>query len=216
MVRSASAYFALLCSLTACDTPVVTAPQPPALQRAEAMILGLGTQCRRDADCGSPTGRGACILSTCFGLLTTENPAAQAALVERVSQAPTEVQTAARGLLMKVARSNTAGTSSRASAILGLGAILNVQRCDEVCALLRELTGDESLAIHARLALAKRLDDTVGKDPIEDLNQGTEQLRCAAGRRLLAYPSAEVKAALNASSASELPCLKSPGPSPSS
>lgn len=155
-----------------------------------SLLLGDGAACFTDAQCGPPDARGVCVLATCFGLLTTDNHAARASLVERLALARPDVRLEARSFLMKSLAGKSRGRSARLGAVAGLGALLAVgEACDPACEALREVTGDpdEPVAVAARLALARRADPTVLAALLEDTRLGTEHLRASAGAALAAY-----------------------------
>ncbi|HAN32785.1 MAG TPA: hypothetical protein DCQ06_14420 [Myxococcales bacterium] len=214
-MRSLALGFALsigLCS-TGCTQKQnqVTAPPQPAAKRAERIVVGLGTSCTKDANCGPVGSRGACIMTTCFGLLTTENPAAQMTLLERLRVADPQVQAVAGRLLIQVASSNQSDRTGRIAAVRGLGTLLKRDVCNEACRSLRTIARSEDarLALLARLALSRRLDDTIIDDLMVDLERGTEQLRCAVARRMANYKQPKIQSALK--QVTGLNCLLPPG-----
>jgi HEAT repeat protein len=154
---------------------------------AASMLIGSGNPCFSDAGCGPPGARGACVLATCFGLLTTDSAAARASIADRLERAPVEVHEIAQLLLLKAMRDPQSGRSTRLGAIEGLGRLQKPDTpCDDGCGELRALLDetDEALAVAARLALARRRDAKARQGLIIDLRDGTEHLRCAAARAL--------------------------------
>jgi len=164
------------------------------VRAAAAITQGIGPSkvCRNDRDCGPGAG-GACVLGTCFGLLTTDNPASRRTLAEKLRQADPQIQAAAQAtLLAALARPGTP-QGARLGAIDGLGAVLRAaqeragaQDCAAACTALRAEAAapDARIAVAARLALAHLGDATVRADVLADLRLGTELLRAQAAYAL--------------------------------
>ncbi len=194
-----------------CGEPAAPDAMRPELAAA-SMLIGSGNPCFSDAACGPAEARGACVLATCFGLLTTDSAAARATVAERLERAAEPAQEIARLLLLKALRDPESGRSTRLGAIEGMGRLLGPDKpCEEACEELRALLDDvdETLAIAARLALSRRRDPAARKALIVDLSEGTEHLRCAAARALRVHvgrpDDADVVAAL-------VTLLSDPGP----
>lgn len=180
---------ALLTAAAACAEEAQAPTMAPELAAA-SMLIGNGQPCFSDAGCGPPGARGACVLATCFGLLTSDSTAARAALADRLGRATPAVKKMAGLLLLKAIRDPQSGRSTRLGAVEGLGRLqVPDAPCDEGCGELRGSLedDDEAVAIAARLMLARRRDPAVRAPLIADLQQGTEHLRCAAARALAHY-----------------------------
>lgn len=152
--------------------------------------MGTGEPCTTDKNCGESAVSGACVLGTCFGLLTTESQPVRATLVGRLSAAPATVRTDATTRLLKALSHPMSSAGTRVGAIEGLGAVQRLTGdCGPVCLALRKATqeSDQTVAVSARLALARRADPTVLGALLEDAKEGTEHLRCSAVRAFRPY-----------------------------
>ena len=160
-------------------------------EAAKVLLLGTGATCDDDRGCESQGVASACVLGTCFGLLTTDTPAARAVLVDRIGNAPPKLRNALSVLLQRAVVSGDAKTRARVAAVEGLGAIAAGDKgeCGESCTALRLLrkSTDPQIAAAARLALAAVGQPDVLKDVVDDLQQGTPHLQCAAARALSGY-----------------------------
>lgn len=181
--------------LAACAAPAPEGPPPIATDVAVKMLLlGNGSVCESDAGCGRPPLAGACLLGTCFGLLTTDAPAARDVLIERLAVARADVRFGVERALVNALSHPDARARTRVAAVLGLGAVLSARqhtRCEEACTALRKAADspEEDVAVAARLALARRGDETVLHELLADLRDGTPHLACAAARALGNYRS---------------------------
>lgn len=193
MARVASAAIALSWLLCAgCRPAAAPAPVVDPATAAAAITQGIGPakMCRNDRDCGPGAATGSCVLGTCFGLLTTDNPAARHALAEKLRRADAPVQAAAEATLLTALGRPGAPTGARMGAIDGLGAVLQARgkqaTCEAACLALRAQAAspDARIAVAARLALAHVGDPTVRTAVLEDLRLGTELLRAQAAYAL--------------------------------
>lgn len=180
-------------SLTAC---AVRNDKAPAVQvdpqaAVQALVTGLGPQhtCQVDQDCAGGGQSGACVLSTCFGLLSADNRTARRTLVERLARAPAAVQTAALPILVKYLDNDLRAPGERLAAIEGAGALLRTavspssQRAALVDTLRKVAVSDDPyLAAAARVELATAGDGSSLPALLEDLVAGTELLRAEAAR----------------------------------
>ena len=148
-------------------------------EAAKVLLLGTGATCDDDRGCESQGVASACVLGTCFGLLTTDTPAARAVLVDRIGNAPPELRNALSVLLQRAVVSGDAKTRARVAAVEGLGAIAAGDKgeCGESCTALRLLrkSTDPQIAAAARLALAAVGQPDVLKDVVDDLQQGADR-----------------------------------------
>jgi hypothetical protein len=156
-----------------------------------AIVRGSGGEhgCRGDKDCAPASSAvgGACVLGTCFGLLTTDSAPVRAVLADRLRRAPLAVRSAAAKELLAVLGGWQASGSVRAGAVAGLAAIVAtdpsaVTACGEVCLALRAEAAaeDPRRAVAARLALGTAGDAAVVPELLIDLREGTELLRSQA------------------------------------
>ncbi len=210
-MRIAGAVFALSWLLCAgCKPSAAPAPVVDPVRAAAAITQGIGPAklCRNDHDCGPGAG-GSCVLGTCFGLLTTDNPAARHTLAERLRQADPKIQAAAEATLLTALGRPGAPQGARLGSIDGLGAILQARGvahdCAAACLALRAeaASPDARIAVAARLALAQVGDASVRATVLDDLRLGTELLRAQAAYALASgargREDADVQAALVAS-----------------
>lgn len=190
----------VLWSVLGCGEP---APQAPAhvdpATASRVLVMGTGQLCTTDVQCSAGVAtpqradaryRGACVLGTCFGLLTTESATVRAVLAERLSKAEPAVQVHARTRLLKVLSSPRSSPQTRLGAVIGLASVLDPHGpCEQACAALRDASKerDEHIAVAARLALARRADPTVLATLALDTREGTEHLRCSATRAMAPY-----------------------------
>lgn len=179
----------------ACRT---AAPPPPArhpVRDAAALVDGYGPVrvCRNDHDCGQGSVTGVCVLGTCFGLLTTDNPAARHTLAERLRRADADVRAAAEVSLLGALGRTAATQGVRLGAIDGLGAVLQAEHkpggappCGASCLALRAeaASADPRRAVAARLALVRGGDASARAAVLDDLRLGTELLRAQAAYAL--------------------------------
>lgn len=185
-----------LVTLVACVDPAPpTAPAPvaPTVEEAvRALLMGGGGICDDDRGCAvgaSPLARGTCVLGTCFGLLTTDAPAARAVLAERIAALPKAVQDAAVSRMIEHLWRPTSMASVRQGSAAGLRAVARrrgIEACGEACDALARLRDepDGALAAAGRHGLAEAGDDAARAATIVDLQQGSEHLRAAAARAL--------------------------------
>jgi hypothetical protein len=171
------------------DAAELSEPSPPHVA-ANTLVVGSGDSCRTDLDCGVARPHGGCMLGTCVGLLTTESQAVRVTLARRLMTADSAVRDEVIERLQAVIGSKQAGRTARLGAIEALGRIvIGDKGCGALCQALRAAAtdSDEQVAIMARLALARRGDDSVRGQLIEDAQLGTEYLRCAAAEALGHY-----------------------------
>jgi len=186
--------WASVLTLSACHaTPKAAVVHHPK-REAQALVEGLGGDgsCRDDRDCRFERAEGACVLGTCFGLLTADNSAVRHLLADRLQHSAPAIRAAAKKRLLSVLSQGDAGPDVRLAAVEGLGAVLAGEgksakfSCDDVCLALRSAMAatDPPLSAAARLALGRAGDPTVIDALLEDLDQGTELLRSEAARAL--------------------------------
>lgn len=162
---------------------------------ATALVQGLtATSCRNDRDCAVGHASGACVLGTCFGLLTSDQRSARRVLADRLAHADPQVRVAAEKLLLGAISPPPVSLRERLGAIEGLGALLEVDAakpfvCGKVCMALRSETAasDERVAAAARRVLGRGGDPTVVADLIADLELGTQLLRAEAATALTPF-----------------------------
>lgn len=163
---------------------------PPRLEDVQrAVLMGTGQVCDDDRGCGvgaNPLARGACVLGTCFGLLTTDAPAARATLVDRLAAMPADVQDAVVTRLDAHLWRPTAMPSVRVACAAGLAAIAEARGCGAACDVLQRLESepDDALAAEARLGRCRAGLAAACAAAVTDLKQGSEHLRAAAARAL--------------------------------
>lgn len=181
----------IVCSAAGCAPKPAAPPVDPA-KSSRQLILGTGALCNTDKACGEGPWTGACVLGTCFGLLTTETQAVRATLLERIHRAPPPVQQAVVNQLLKALSHPMSSVTTRVGAVQGLGATLQAtgpcgEACKAVVASARE--PDEPVAVSARLALSRRAELSVLPKLLKDTREGTEHLRCSATRAIGRYAS---------------------------
>lgn len=191
-LRKRASLLLLGVTLAACQPPAPT--EGPALDaglQARALVEGLGAQrtCRIDRDCAVGTSVPACVLGTCFGILTADGRAPRQLLVGRLGQAPAAVQGAAWPLLAKALASPS--PMLQLAAVEGVGALLQAQpdaqgQCGPTCLALRGAAAaqDEHVALAAQLASARGGDPSAVPAVLEALQHGTELARAQAARAL--------------------------------
>lgn len=153
------------------------------------LLRGGGDTCNDDRDCGPTGARGACLLGTCFGLLTTDSAAARSVLVERIAALPAPLAEDVERVCATLLWRPEAMPAQRIAAAQGLVAVASTRPqgvCGRACDELRKLLDepDEGLASTARLGLACLGDASVLPALQRDLASGTEHSRCAAARAL--------------------------------
>ena len=179
----------------ACRSAAPPVPARHAVRDAAALVDGYGPVrvCRGDHDCGQGGVTGSCVLGTCFGLLTTDNPAARHTLAERLRRADADVRAAAEVSLLAALGRAAATQGVRLGAVDGLGAVLQADHkpgvaaaCGAACLALRAeaASTDPRLAVAARLALVRGGDATARAAVLDDLRMGTELLRAQAAYAL--------------------------------
>ena len=195
----AFAAFAALLGLFGCQGGASAEPSAQAGEAAtipidqelveRRLLRGGGDTCNDDRDCGPPAARGACLLGTCFGLLTTDSAAARAVIVERIAALPAELAADVERVCATLLWRPEAMPAQRIAAAQGLFAVASARpldACGRACDELRKLLDepDEGLASTARLGLAQLGDVSVLPALQRDLNTGTEHSRCAAARAM--------------------------------
>jgi|GEM_PF-2725340 len=179
--------------LCACSQP--SSPAPAAVDpevAAKAVLLGTGKTCEDDRGCGKAPAAGACLLGTCFGLLTSDSPAIRTVLVERLGQLTPQTQAFAERALLNALGHEDTSRRAQVAAIEGIGELLRNRdhaQCGEACTALRRFmkSTDVLLATSARLALANRADETVLDALLDDLRLGTPHLAVSAARGVIPY-----------------------------
>ncbi len=174
------------------------APPPVAVDApaaVHALLDGLGPSrtCQADRDCSSGGQQGACVLSTCFGILTTDSRAARRGLVARLAAAPEPVRAAALLRLETALHGLSSGPAVRLAAVEALGALGRSQPtgkpCAKPCELLKLQSDDQAPTVAAavRVELGSLGDASVQPGLLEDLTAGTELLRAESCRGLAGY-----------------------------
>ena len=167
----------------------------PALSPADAarnVLLGTGKVCKDDRGCGAMPAAGACVLGTCYGLLTTDSNAVRAVLAARVAEVPQATQEVMAGALVQAIEDPEAQKRNTLGAIAGLGALLAQHQtgaCEVLCEALRKpaKSVDPQIASTAARMLARRADLTVVDRLIGDLKEGSPHLAVATARALAHY-----------------------------
>ena len=167
-----------------------TAAGAPMIDRAlveHRLLRGGGDTCNDDRDCGPPGARGACLLGTCFGLLTTDSAAARSVLAARISALPPPLAADVEDVCATLLWRPEAMAAQRIAAAQGLAAIAATrapQDCSRACDELRKLLDEPQvgLASTARLGLGSLGDAAVMPALAQDLCCGTEHSRAAAAR----------------------------------
>ncbi len=172
-----------------------TAAPPPLdpVVASRLLVLGTGALCSKDQECGEGRTYGACVLGTCFGLLTSESQPVRATLLERIAASRPPVQASIVQQLLQALNHPTSSMTTRIGAVQGLGVTLSRgDRCAAACEALRRAAkeSEEPVAVHARLALSQRADLAALPGLLGDAREGTEHLRCSAIRALDAYLAA--------------------------
>lgn len=199
--------------LLACAPAPPPAPQRDVQAEAKALVQGLGpgATCRNDRDCVVGGVSAACMLGTCFGLLTTDERPVRSLLLSRLIDTDAPVQAAARPLLEAALESEVTTTGQKLAAISSLGEILRLHEDSALRLALRVWTSnrDANLAAAARLALGRAHDPTVRAELLLDLQTGTELLRAESARSLQPYAGEpEVRAALAAALVDTSPAVQ--------
>ncbi len=198
--------------VAACTQQVEGAKPIDYKAQAQALIQGVPGKrvCKNDHDCGpslqyTPLDEhGACVLGTCFGLLTADNRAARQVVLQRLRSTDDHVRIAATPLLLAALERTLSGPQLTLAAIEGLGAVLQAsggigKDCAAPCVALRAqmTSSDPRLAAAARIALGHAGDSIAMPGLMEDLHLGTELLRCEAASALAVWIADDaVRAAL--------------------
>ncbi len=170
----------------------------PADVALKLVLLGTGETCENDRSCGRPPSAGVCLLGTCYGLLTTDAPAAREVLGERLGASSPQMRRMSEDALLRAVRHPETRSRTMVSGVVGLGYLMgarNHAECGKTCEVVRKLTtsADDQVATVARHALSRRRDETVIDDLVLDLQQGTPHLACAAARALGRYDEGDLK-----------------------
>ncbi len=217
-VRLRGLSLAGLAVLVACQGPTQKLSENRDIH-AEAVALTEGLPprhaCRTDRDCRVGQAEAACVLGSCFGLLSADSRPTRQVLAERLQSADNAVRAAAAPLLLH-AMATMESPAVHQGAIAGLGALLLAQpeapgQCGAVCLALRAESAslDEHQAAAARIALGLAGDDTATAALREDLTTGTELLRAEAARALA---PALLRPAHEATAAALTAALRDPSP----
>lgn len=193
--------------IAGCQQTAAEAPPQDAAAAVHALLEGLGPSrpCQSDRDCGGGGQLGACVLSTCFGILTTDSRPARRGLVARLAAAPEPVRSAAVLRLEAALHGLSSGPAVRLAAVEAIGAVARVrpmgQVCGKPCELLK-LQGDDQAPIVAaavRVELGSLGEASVLPGLLQDVTGGTELLRTESCRGLAGYAgTAEAAAARDA------------------
>lgn len=187
---------AALLALVGCAQAPAAAPPLDAAAAVTTLLDGLGPAraCQSDRDCEAGGQRGACVLATCFGALTTDSRAARRALVARLAAAPLAVREAALPRLQAALHGIAAGPLLRMAAVEALGALArsaeaNAPLRSRAVELLRGQLDDDAaqVAVALRVELGALGDATVLPGLLQDLSLGTELLRTESCRGLAGY-----------------------------
>ncbi len=179
-----------------CERAAPPAPPIDAAAAAKTLVDGLGPSraCEADRDCEAGGQRGACVLATCFGVLTTDSRAARRALVARLAAAPLEVRAAALPKLQAALHGLSSGPMVRVAAVESLGALgrsteKTADFRNQAAELLRRQVDDESpqVAVAVRIELGTLGETAVLPGLLQDLSLGTELLRAESCRGLGGY-----------------------------
>ncbi len=153
------------------------------------LLRGGGDPCQDDRACGKPGARGACVLGTCFGLLTTDSAAARAVLIARLAALPLPLLDATlptcSGILWQP-ESMQPQRVAAAECVAVVAAARPQAACGDACKSLERLLDEPEPGLRevARGGLLRAGDAAQLPMAITDLHAGTEHTRAATLRAL--------------------------------